>query len=98
MADRLVAEVAGEAAAEAQRRRNGRDAMAREPGARTRTVGLDAFQADVGAARVAQEAAHRPAARLDALGACEADEGIAPEALAADHGLEQIEGTACSRA
>ena len=67
MADRLVAEVAGEAAAEAQRRRNRRDAMAREPGARTERVGLDAFEADVGAARVAQEAANRTAARRDPL-------------------------------
>ena len=59
MAHRLVAEVAGEAAAEAQRRRNRRDAVAPEPGARVlERIGLDAFQADVGAARVAQQAPH----------------------------------------
>jgi len=53
-------------------------------------IALHLLQADVGAARVAQQPAYRGAARFDALGAGQPDEGIASEALATDHGFEQV--------
>ncbi len=92
MLHRLVAEVADEPPAEAQRRRNGGHAIALQIVAHVlEWVGvLEALEAHVRAARVAHKAAHDSAARLDALRAREADERIAPEALAADHRLEQI--------
>ena len=89
--DRFIAEVADQAAAEAKRCRQRRRALAPEPRARiVEGIVVALFQADVGAARVAQQPPHAPAARLDALGAGEADERVAAETLAAHHGLEKV--------
>jgi hypothetical protein len=91
MAHRLIAEIAGEPAAEAEPRGRWRDVLPREPGAHVlEGIPLDRLQAHVGAARVAQQAPDGAASRFDALRAGEADERIAPEALAADHRLEQV--------
>jgi hypothetical protein len=50
----LVAEIARQPAAEAQRRRNRRDAVRGEPCARIlERIGIDALKADIGAARIA---------------------------------------------
>ena len=91
MANRLVAEVAGEAAAEAQRRRHGSDAVAREPGARTRTRRPRRFPRQTSAPRASRSSRRtvRPRASMRSAHG-KADEGVAPEALAADHRLEQI--------
>ena len=87
----LVGEIAHQAAAEAQRGRQGRGALALEPRARVfERVALVLLQAHVGTARIAKEAPHARAACLDTLGAGKPDEGIAAEALAADHGFEEI--------
>src|SRR5678815_2390827 len=87
----LVAEIAREAAAEAQRRRHWRDLLAREPGPHHfERIALHALETDVGAARVAQQAPDFTPARFDPLRAGEADERIAAEALAPDHRLEQV--------
>src|SRR5207249_3944257 len=51
---------------------------------------LELLQAHIRAARIAQQPAHGRAARFDAFRAGEADKRIAPEALPADHRLEEI--------
>ena len=92
MADRLVAEVAGEAAAEAQRRRAGATRW-RPSQARAYSNGRPRrFPRQTSAPRVAQQAPNCAAARRDpCLRSAQARPmNEAPEALAADHRLEEV--------
>ena len=91
VAHHFVAEIPRKTARELERAGRRRHAVALEVAAHVlEGVALHLFQADVGTARIAQQAPHRRAACLDALGAGQADEGIAPEALTAHHRLEQV--------
>src|SRR5437667_793960 len=91
MPHRFIAEIANQTAAEAQPLRQRRGALPFEPGARVlKRIGVAFLQPDVGSARIAQQPAYLAATCFDALRAGEADERIAPEALAAHYRLEQI--------
>src|SRR6185503_7018169 len=90
--DRFIAEIADQPAAEAQRRGNRRDLLAREIAAQVRkgVRGLETLDHDVRAARIAEQPPDIVTAYLDAFRAGKADERITAETLAADHRLEQI--------